>query len=86
MFRIIRSARWLIAMVAVLLITACGSDDGSVTPPGVNQTLTLQITGSGTVVSQPEGLNCSANCSAELVAGTQVTLTSSPSAGSAFTG
>ncbi len=86
MFRIIRSARWLIAMFAVLLITACGSDDGSVTPPGVNQTLTIQITGSGTVVSQPEGLNCSANCSAEFAGGTQVTLTSSPSAGSAFTG
>lgn len=43
-------------------------------------------TGSGTVTSNPAGLNCGAICSATFPAGTSVTLTAIPSAGSVFTG
>ena len=42
--------------------------------------------GSGSVTSSPSGINCSNNCSATYTAGTAVTLTALPAAGSNFTG
>ena len=42
--------------------------------------------GSGIVTSQPGGINCGATCSAMFDAGTTVTLTASPAAGSRFSG
>ena len=49
--------------------------------------LTVSVTGSGTgtVTSNPLGINCGAICSATFASGT-VTLTANPGAGSAFTG
>jgi hypothetical protein len=53
-------------------------------------TYTLAITkagtGSGTVTSVPNGLNCGNTCSASYVGGTTVTLTATPTLGSTFTG
>ncbi|MDH5202216.1 MAG: fibronectin type III domain-containing protein [Nitrospirota bacterium] len=43
-------------------------------------------TGSGTVTSSPEGINCGSDCSEAYNAGTVVTLTASPNTGSIFTG
>ncbi len=43
-------------------------------------------TGSGTVSSAPAGISCGATCDADFVAGSSVTLTASPAAGSSFTG
>ncbi len=43
-------------------------------------------TGSGTITSNPIGINCGAVCSANYVSGTQVTLTANSSAGSTFAG
>jgi uncharacterized delta-60 repeat protein len=43
-------------------------------------------TGSGTVASDVGGINCGATCSATLSAGSIVTLTATPAAGSAFVG
>ena len=43
-------------------------------------------TGQGTVISTPAGIDCGAVCSAEVEAGTKVTLKATPSAGSTFTG
>jgi hypothetical protein len=42
--------------------------------------------GSGTVTSNPAGINCGAACSATFAPGTTVTLTATPAAGSAFMG
>ena len=42
--------------------------------------------GSGTVISAPSGINCGTTCSALFAAGTSVTLTATPAAGSTFTG
>ena len=42
--------------------------------------------GSGTLTSNPAGINCGATCSANFIHGTNVTLTASSSAGSHFTG
>ena len=49
-------------------------------------TATKNGTGSGAVSSDPQGLNCGATCSKTFTAGTQMTLTASPSPGSQFTG
>lgn len=58
-------------------------------PPATN-TLTVNRTGtgaaSGTVTSQPAGINCGATCSANFTAGSQVILTATASGGATFTG
>ena len=52
-----------------------------------NETLSVTVAGNGSVASSPPGLTCSAGtCSASFAAGTQVTLTATPDANSAFMG
>jgi hypothetical protein len=48
--------------------------------------LTVNITGSGTVTSNPAGIACAAPCSQTFADGTPVTLTPTPAAGWAFSG
>jgi len=43
-------------------------------------------TGDGTVASSPAGINCGSDCSGTYIQGTSVTLTATPSSGSAFAG
>ena len=43
-------------------------------------------TGSGTIISNPAGINCGSTCSASYTSGTSVTLTASASSGSTFAG
>lgn len=42
--------------------------------------------GAGAVVSQADGIDCASNCEAELSAGSELSLTAAPAAGSAFAG
>ena len=51
-------------------------------------TLTINKTGTGTgtVISNPAGINCGTTCGAGFAVGTEVTLTASPTAGSTFAG
>jgi Divergent InlB B-repeat domain len=49
-------------------------------------TLTVQVTGGGTVISSPAGINCGADCSEDYERGTTVTLVAHPASGWAFTG
>jgi VCBS repeat protein/List-Bact-rpt repeat protein len=49
-------------------------------------TITKAGTGSGTVTSNPPGINCGATCSAAYNSGTVVSLTATPATGSTFTG
>jgi parallel beta helix pectate lyase-like protein/List-Bact-rpt repeat protein len=49
-------------------------------------TLTVTRTGNGAVTSAPAGITCGIVCSAPFTAGTSVTLTAAPAAGSVFTG
>jgi hypothetical protein len=57
---------------------------------GTSTTATLTVTragsGTGTVTSAPAGITCGATCSASFPAGTSVTLTAAPAAGSSFAG
>jgi hypothetical protein len=43
-----------------------------------NKTLNMSINGSGTVTSNPAGINCNSSCSANFTGGDTVTLTASP--------
>jgi hypothetical protein len=49
-------------------------------------TLSVSVTGSGSVTSSPTGINCPSTCSASFAPGTQVTLTATPADGSGFEG
>ena len=49
-------------------------------------TVSRQGTGSGTVTSNPAGINCGTDCTEVYASGTVVTLTASPSGGSVFAG
>lgn len=51
-----------------------------------NYALSLTIAGAGTVVSNPAGIDCTANCSSVFAANAQVTLTATPAAGQSFAG
>ena len=56
-------------------------------PPGtVELTVTLSGAGAGTVTSDPAGISCGADCAQDVVAGTDMTLTAHPAAGSVFAG
>jgi Pro-kumamolisin, activation domain/Divergent InlB B-repeat domain len=51
-----------------------------------NPTLSVSVTGSGTVMSSPAGINCPSTCSATYAANTQVTLTAAPANNWSFEG
>ena len=53
-------------------------------PVQPDQTLTVSVTGSGTVTAT--GINCGTDCSEAYPLGTSVTLTATPSSGATFTG
>jgi hypothetical protein len=64
-------------------------DDVSVSPASgqtFSLTLTKAGTGNGTVSSSPAGITCGSDCAEAYPAGTSVTVTATPDAGSAFTG
>jgi hypothetical protein len=51
---------------------------------GGNASLTVSVTGSGTVTSNPSGISCSSTCSHTFTGGSPVTLTPTPANGWAF--
>ena len=60
------------------LITTWASSGGG------NVSLSVSVTGSGTVASNPAGISCPSTCSGTFTGGTQVTLTPTPASGWAF--
>jgi len=67
-------------VVGYMFVTVDGPASLGCTPAGSAPVLTVNITGTGTVVSSPAGINCSStSCSASFVAGTPVGLTGTPS-------
>ncbi len=68
-----------------LIVSGCGSSHTS-NPSAVQISVVAAGTGSGTVSSTPAGISCGQTCSASFAAGTAVTLTATPNAGSTFAG
>ncbi len=56
------------------------------TPPPNALTVSKAGTGTGTVTSNPAGINCGSDCSENYTSGTVVTLTVTPASGSTFVG
>jgi uncharacterized repeat protein (TIGR02543 family) len=52
----------------------------------LTQPLTVAVSGSGTVTSNPAGISCGTDCAETLAAGSTVTLTAVPSSNAIFTG
>jgi len=77
---------------AACTLTMAGDRDATATfaplPGAVRHTLTVQRAGSGSgrVHSTPAGILCPSDCSEELLAGTQVTLTAAPDGDATFAG
>jgi hypothetical protein len=72
----------------VIVGTNAGSGIASVEcqgTPQINETLTVAVTGGGTVTSNPTAINCPATCSSSFTQDEHVVLTATPSAGSTFT-
>lgn len=61
-------------------------DFESKTPSTVQHTLTVNVTGSGTVASQPAAIACPGTCAAPFAQGSAVVLVATPAAGATFTG
>ena len=59
---------------------------GEVTTSGATHTLTVTVSGSGSVTSAPAGISCPGTCSHAYTSGTRVTLTAAPASGSTFAG
>ena len=68
--------------------TGCDLSGGGDPPPPGSFTLSVAKagTGSGTVTSNPTGINCGADCSEAYTDGTSVSLTATPASGSTFGG
>ena len=64
----------------------CGVTNTSSTPTMRTLTVVKSGGGSGTVTSNPAGINCGSDCSASFTNGTSVTLTATPASGSTFAG
>jgi hypothetical protein len=83
----------LIATSSALLLAACGGGGGggggTAPPPGGGDsgfTLTVNISGNGSVASNPAGINCGTTCNAVFTANSSVTLTATPAQGQTFSG
>ena len=62
------------------------ADSGTVTLTQSSQTLSVSVSGSGSVVSNPAGINCPSSCSAGFAANTTVSLSANPASGWSFAG
>lgn len=81
-------SRALVLALALPFFPGCSSDDAVVAtppPPPVTRTLTVLVTGNGTVSSADGGITaCSSTCTAEYDRGTVVRLTATAGSGSVF--
>jgi phospholipase C len=74
----------VVCLVTAAWLSACGG--GHQASQNTPQTLTLAVSGAGTVTSNPAGINCPTTCSASFAANTLVTLTATAGTNSFFGG
>lgn len=79
--------RPLIALCAAMFFSSpipANGASGADLPETALAPVTVEITGGGTIVSQPPGIACPDNCTAMFPRGRRVTLTASPESGGSF--
>ena len=83
----LRSALLSIApgLCVALALLGCGGSRNA-QAPAATHSLTVTISGTGSVGSTPAGLACTGSCTTSFAAGTAVTLLATPSADQAFAG
>ncbi len=79
-----RLLAFFLSSLGLIILNACGGGGSSSSFPGTVQ-LAVQVSGSGTVSSNPAGINCGQTCTASFNSGAQVTLTAAAAANSTFT-
>jgi len=79
-----RLLAFFLSSLGLIILNACGGGGSSSSFPGTTQ-LAVQVSGSGTVSSNPAGINCGQTCTASFNSGTQVTLSAAAAANSTFT-
>ena len=76
--------RWGATLILMLLASCGGGGGGGGVGAQPLHALTVSLSGSGTVLSSPPGIDCGADCSEPFLQGASITLTSAPSAGWRF--
>jgi len=71
-------------LLSVLSFASAKADPKPKTEKGPDRTLTVTLDGTGTVTSDPAGINCPQTCSAAFKRKTVVTLAATPNAGAIF--
>lgn len=71
----------LLSLFTSVAAAGCGSVDN-----GDGPTISITVSGSGSVTSVPAGINCGSDCSAAFEAGSSVTLSAAAASGAAFAG
>jgi phospholipase C len=66
-----------------LIASGCGGNTRAASPL---VSLSLTVTGNGTVTSNPPGINCPSTCTANFASGSSVSLTATAASGSVFSG
>jgi phospholipase C len=83
----VRSELPLLLLFFSVAMSGCGGGPSNPSPPPPNQVrLTVSVTGSGIVTSNPAGINCPDTCTANFPSGTSVTLTAAAASGFNFSG
>lgn len=62
------------------------ADSGTITLTQSVKTLSISVSGSGSVVSSPAGINCPSSCSANFATNSNVSLSATPASGWSFAG
>lgn len=79
----------LTSLLLAGLLTACGGGSSTGAPPGTpltDVTLTVGVNGSGSLTSNPTGIDCSGTCTATFAQTSTVTLTAAAGSGDVFGG
>ena len=76
----------LALVLGLLTLVACDGNDNAAAVPPQPLNLTVSITGTGVVTSDPVGISCGATCRATYPSGAAMTLNAVPAPGYAFSG
>lgn len=76
-----------VILISLVAGSGCGANSSPATPPPRQQAqLSVNVIGTGTIVSSPPGISCPSTCAASFAQGTSVVLTAAAGSGFNFAG